>query len=336
LTEKSEKFTNKMSFQKILRLHQVATSTCHQSTIRHLSLFRRYIKDFGIESPAYTVINPILATNLKKSSLDVRDFPVKIQVPNYVFNEQDDQEVPPPDQFVINTKEDIIKIRHASSIAAHCVRLAYEILQPGTSTLHLNDILHKEILSKAAYPSILGYKDFPYSISTSVNNVAAHGLPDDRLLEHGDLVSLDVTVYANGVHGLCGSTFLIGDNTKDDPIARHLKSVAQECLHCGISACRPGGTLIDIGAAISKQARKRHLNVIPNLTGHGIGTFFHCPPDVYNVLNNYPGSLLPGILKYRGRTDPFFEDIISYPYHGGQKSDIISYPISRQKKDRIF
>ena len=83
-----------------------------------------------------------------------------------------------------------------------------------------------------AYPSVLGFNNFPKSISTSVNNVACHGLPDDRPLENGDIISIDVTVYKNGFHGVCGSTYVIG-NVKNNPIVRYLRSVAEECLYKG-------------------------------------------------------------------------------------------------------
>ena len=142
---------------------------------------------------------------------------------------------------------------------------------------------------------MLGFNNFPKSISTSVNNVACHGLPDERPLENGDIISIDVTVYKNGFHGVCGSTFVVG-NVKNNPIVRYLRSVAEECLYKGISACRPGSMFIDIGADIGKFARKRHIKVIPTLTGHGIGKYFHCQPDIFHVMNNYPGVMKPGEL----------------------------------------
>ena len=157
------------------------------------------------------------------------------------------------------------------------------MLRPGITTSHLNDVIHEEIISNGAYPSVLGFKNFPKSISCSVNNVACHGVPDDRPLEEGDIVSFDVTVFKDGFHGVCGSTVVVGDQKNDDPIGRFLRSVAEESVFRGIAACQPGKLVLDIGADISKFCRKRHVKAIPNLTGHGIGTYFHCAPDVYHV-----------------------------------------------------
>merc|ERR1719468_66159 len=168
--------------------------------------------------------------------------------------------------------------------------MVYLIIDPS-----LNDLLHQEIVSRNAYPSVLGFKQFPKAISTSVNNVACHGVPDNRPLEHGDIVSVDVTVYKDGFHGVCGRTFVIGKVT-NNPIVRYLKSAAEECMFRGIAACLPGSRLIDIGAEIGKFSKKRNIKVIPTLNGHGIGKYFHCYPDVYHVLNNYPGKLKPGMV----------------------------------------
>ena len=252
---------------------------------RSLSLFRRHIKAFGYKTPPFSIIKPVLANSFEKvaqgSSQDL---------PDYVNGPDED----PPEDFIIYDSDQIEKIRKASKLAAHCARIAPEVLRPGITTSHLNDVIHDEILSNGAYPSVLGFKKFPKSISCSVNNVACHGVPDDRPLEEGDIVSFDVTVFKDGFHGVCGSTFVIGDNKNDDPIGRFLRSVAEESVFRGIAACQPGKLVLDIGADISKFCRKRHVKAIPSLTGHGIGHYFHCAPDVYHVMNNFPGVLKPG------------------------------------------
>lgn len=276
----------KRSLLKLLLLRQ---RWCQQT--RSFSLFGRNINDFGLEKPPYSVINPLLASKNDATLTElINELSKKgTKIPSYVHGENEN---PPPDTITYNA-EDVSRIRAAAKLAAHCVRIAPDILRPGTTTNQLNDELHKEIVSKGGYPSVLGYKNFPKAVSTSVNNVACHGIPDDRPVEPGDLVSLDVTVFKDGFHGVCGSTILV-ESSKCDPIARYLRSVAEECLFRGISACRPGCLLIDIGAGIGKFARQRYIKVIPPLTGHGIGQYFHSSPDVYHVMNNYPGTMTPG------------------------------------------
>ena len=251
---------------------------------RSLSLFRRHIKEFGYQIPPYSIIKPVLANTYEKVVQGTSK-----DLPDYVNGPDED----PPEGFIIYDSEQVAKIRQASKLAAHCVRIAPEVLRSGISTSHLNDVIHEEIIQNGAYPSVLGFRNFPKSISCSVNNVACHGVPDDRPLEDGDIVSFDVTVYKDGYHGVCGSTFVIGEAAKD-PIGRFLRSVAEESVFRGIQACQPGKLVLDIGAEISKFCRKRHVKAIPNLTGHGIGKYFHCAPDVYHVMNNFPGVLKPG------------------------------------------
>ena len=260
---------------------------CH-SHKRSYSILRKHITEFGIETSNYTVIDPVLGTNFEKTDF-AKDIPKQISRPKYVLG----MDEPLPYLPIVYDKDQIHRIRVAASIAAHCVRLAPDILQPGSTTLQLNDALHQEILSKGAYPSILGFRKFPKSISTSVNNVACHGIPDDRPLEVGDLVSVDVNVFKDGFHGVCGTTVIVGQ-LDADPLTRYLRSVAEELLFKGISACKGGGFMLDIGAEISKFCRKRHVKVIPTLTGHGVGEYLHTAPDVYHVTNDYFGQLRPG------------------------------------------
>jgi methionyl aminopeptidase len=124
-------------------------------------------------------------------------------------------------------------------------------------------------------------------------NVAAHGVPDDRPLEDGDVVNIDVSVYLDGFHGDCAETFLVGNG---DSASRGLVSAARECLFQGIGACGPGEPIRKIGHAIHHFAKRRRVNPIPVLCGHGIGAYFHGPPDVYHALNSYPGLQQPGMV----------------------------------------
>lgn len=159
--------------------------------------------------------------------------------------------------------------------------------------MQLDKELHSEIVSRGAYPSQLNFSGFPKSVSASVNDVAVHGVPCDRPLEAGDLVSVDVTTFLHGFHADCSRTFVVGGRC--DAAGLHLVSAAQELLFHGVSACGPGEPLTKVGHAVHRLARRRGVQVVPKLLGHGIGRHFHAPPDVYHVLNNYPGRMLPGM-----------------------------------------
>ena len=257
---------------------------CHAHK-RLFSVFQKHISEFGIEPPPFTVINPVLL-DIEESKINIPD---DISIPKFI-QENEDQYFHKPN---IYDKDEIEGTRLAASIANRCVRLAPEILQPGSTTLKLNDVLHQEILSKGAYPSILGFQNFPKSISTNVNNIACHGIPDDRPLEDGDIVSVDVNVFKDGFHGICGSSIIVGQ-CQNDPLVRYIKTVSEELLFRGISACKGGGLFLDIGAEISKFSRKRHVKVLPELSGHGIGKYLHETPEIFHVINDYPGLLKPG------------------------------------------
>ena len=135
--------------------------------------------------------------------------------------------------------------------------------------------------------------DYSCVFLSTVNNIAAHGIPDSRPLESGDILNIDVTVYLDGFHGDCSDTFLVG---QVDEHAKNLVSVTRGCLEEGIKACGPGKWLRGIGHAIQKHAKKNKCTTVPLFLGHGIGDFFHGPPDIYHCLNNYPGQMKPGMV----------------------------------------
>nr|CAD7457988.1 unnamed protein product [Timema tahoe] len=164
--------------------------------------------------------------------------------------------------------------------------------QVGKTTDDIDKLVHKLAIDNEAYPSPLHYKGFPKSVCTSVNNVACHGIPDDRPLEDGDIINIDVTVYLNGFHGDCSSTFLVGNV---DEKGRKLVQVTKECLYRAIEHCKPGRFFNSLGEEIENTARKFGLTVIPAFAGHGIGSYFHGPPDIYHCYNSYPGRMLPGM-----------------------------------------
>jgi methionyl aminopeptidase len=181
---------------------------------------------------------------------------------------------PAGDGRLVRTADEIERMRGASAAAARVLsRLAPEVCV-GVTTDDLDAIAHDAYLAEGGYPSTLGYRGFPKSICTSVNEVVAHGIPDDRPLADGDIVNCDVTIYLDGVHGDCSATFLVGDV---DAGTRHLVEVTRRCLDLGIATVHPGARVRDIGRAIQAEADEHGYGVVRELGGHDIGAAFHGP-----------------------------------------------------------
>ncbi len=164
------------------------------------------------------------------------------------------------------------RLRRACRAAARVLRVGSEAVRPGITTDALDDLCHAETVRLGGYPSPLGYRGFPKSICTSVNEVICHGIPDSRALEPGDIVNLDVTVFLDGMHGDCSATFLVGEV---DARGQELVRVARECLERGVAAVRPGRPVGDIGRAIEPHAVRHGFGVVRSYCGHGIGASFH-------------------------------------------------------------
>lgn len=192
----------------------------------------------------------------------------------------------------IKSKEAIPRMRESGRLAAQILKKCGDLVAPGITTDELDRFAHNEIIKAQAYPSPLRYEGFPKSICTSVNNVACHGIPDARELVSGDIINVDVTVFYQRYHGDCSKTFLVGDV---DEKGRELVRVAEECRDIGIQVCGPGVNLTEIGAAIEAHARQFGYTVAPAFCGHGIGTYFHGPPDIYHGRNQFAGTMEPGM-----------------------------------------
>ncbi len=163
-------------------------------------------------------------------------------------------------------------MRIAGEIAAGAMHTAGAAIAPGVTTDELDRIAHEYMCDHGAYPSSLGYRGFPKSICSSVNEVICHGIPDSRRLEDGDLVKLDVTAYKNGVHGDNCYTFYCGDVAQP---ARELTVHTQEALNRAIKAVRPGRPISVIGRVIESYAKRFGYGVVRDYTGHGVHTQFH-------------------------------------------------------------
>jgi methionyl aminopeptidase len=172
----------------------------------------------------------------------------------------------------VQTPDGIEKIRTAGKIAAEAIQLVGSHAKPGITTDELDRIGHEYLISRGAYPSTLGYRGYPKSLCSSVNEVICHGIPDDTVLEDGDIINIDITAYLDGYHGDSNYTFIVGQAT--DEVA-NLVERTKIALDRGIAAVAPGREVNIIGRTIEAYAKRFGYGVVRDFTGHGIGQSFH-------------------------------------------------------------
>jgi methionyl aminopeptidase len=172
----------------------------------------------------------------------------------------------------VKNPEQVEKIRAAGKIAAQAIELAGNSIQVGMTTNQLDVIVHDYLISQGAYPSTLGYRGFPKSCCTSVNEIICHGIPDDLEIQDGDIVNIDVTAYLDGFHGDSNKTFKVG-NVSDE--VSLLVDRTRESLDRAIAAVMPGRQINVIGRTIESYAKRFNYGVVRDFTGHGIGEAFH-------------------------------------------------------------
>ncbi len=172
----------------------------------------------------------------------------------------------------VKTKEKIEKIRTAGKLAAQAIELAGSSIKVGMSTNELDVIVHDFLISNGAYPSTLGYRGFPKSCCTSVNEIICHGIPDDLEIQDGDIVNIDVTAYLDGFHGDSNQTFKVGNVSEEVSL---LVDRTKESLERAIASVMPGRPINVIGRTIESYAKRFGYGVVRDFTGHGIGEAFH-------------------------------------------------------------
>lgn len=195
---------------------------------------------------------------------------------------------------MIKTPEEIVKMRVAGQMAASVLDVVQDHVKAGITTEELDDICHRYIVDGLkAYPAPLHYNGFPKATCISVNHVACHGIPKDRILKRGDIVNIDITVIKDGYHGDTSRMFFVG---APSVLAFRLCRAAAACLYLGIDAAQPGARLGDIGAAIEENARRYGYSVVEEFCGHGIGQGFHEEPMVLHFGTKGTGlELVPGM-----------------------------------------
>lgn len=207
--------------------------------------------------------------NLKPGKISPRRLvPAHIDRPEYMYH-SGPEVITASD---IKTPETIEKIRKAGQIAAQALQAVGEAIRPGVTTDELDRIGHDFIISRDAYPSCLGYMGFPKSLCTSINEVICHGIPDDRPLEDGDIINVDITAYYDGVHGDTCAMFEVGTVDEESHL---LIERTREAMMRGIKAVRPGREINVIGRVIESYAHRFNYGVVRDYTGHGVGEAFH-------------------------------------------------------------
>jgi methionyl aminopeptidase len=172
----------------------------------------------------------------------------------------------------VRNPAEVEKIRAAGKIAAKAIALAGAAAKPGVTTDQLDKIVHEYVVNMGAYPSTLGYRNYPKSCCTSINEVICHGIPDDTVLEDGDIVNIDVTAFLDGYHGDSNQTFEVGRVSQE---VHDLAERTREALVRGMSVVAPGREVNVIGRAIESYAKRFGYGVVRDFTGHGIGEAFH-------------------------------------------------------------
>jgi len=197
-----------------------------------------------------------------------RQVPASIPRPEYVGK-------PAPERYTageVKPPEVIEAMRVACRIAALALAEVGAAVAPGVTTDELDRIGHEFMIDHGAYPSTLGYRGYPKSLCTSVNEVICHGIPDSTVLVEGDICNVDVTAYIGGVHGDTNATFCVGEVDEE---AALLVERTHEAMMRGIKAVAPGRPINVIGRVIESYAKRFGYGVVRDFTGHGIGTAFH-------------------------------------------------------------
>ncbi|WP_189259782.1 type I methionyl aminopeptidase [Lentzea flava] len=197
-----------------------------------------------------------------------RQVPSRIVRPEYVDKPAPQKSTDP----WVQTPEIIEAMRVAGRLAAQALQEAGKVVVPGVTTDEIDAVAHEFLCDNGAYPSTLGYRGFPKSCCTSLNEVICHGIPDSTVVEDGDIVNIDVTAFIGGVHGDTNATFLAGNVAEEN---RLLVERTHEATMRAIKAVKPGREINVIGRVIEAYAKRFGYGVVRDFTGHGIGRSFH-------------------------------------------------------------
>ena len=196
--------------------------------------------------------------------------------------------------IILKSRQEIEKMRKSNALVAAILEELAKKIRPGVKTIELDRLSEQMALKRGARPAFKGYRGYPYSLCTSVNSEVVHGMPSERELKEGDIVSLDFGVLHDGYYGDAAVTVPVGEIS---PAARRLLRVTEEALYRGISAARAGNRIGDISAAIQGHVEAAGFSVVRDLVGHGIGKSLHEDPQVPNYGSSGRGiELKPGMV----------------------------------------
>ena len=181
--------------------------------------------------------------------------------------------------IIVKSPSEIAAMRRAGGVVASILKILSSEIKVGMTTRQLDEIAMRELERYGARPSFKGYRGFPAALCVSINNEVVHGIPGDRVIQEGDLVSLDFGAIVDGFHGDAALTVGVGNIS---PQAKQLLQITRSCLESGISVAHPGAHLSDISAAIQHYAESMGLSVVREYTGHGIGREMHEEPQIPN------------------------------------------------------
>ena len=191
--------------------------------------------------------------------------------------------------ITIRTQEEIEILRKAGEIVGETHHYLEKFIKPGITTKELDKLAYDFIISKGATPSCLGYEGYPATLCTSINEEVVHGIPSNRKLKNGDIITIDIVACYKGYHGDSAWTYAVGSI---DDAKKYMMEHTEKALFEGLSAIKPGNRIGDISHAIEEYATKHHMGVVRELVGHGVGTDMHESPDVPNYGKAGTGPLL--------------------------------------------
>ena len=195
---------------------------------------------------------------------------------------------------ILKSRQEIEKMRKSNAIVAVILEELRKKIRPGVKTIELDRLSEELALKKGARPAFKGYRGYPYSLCTSVNSEVVHGMPSDKELKEGDIVSLDFGILNDGYYGDAAVTVPVGEIT---PAAKRLLRVTEEALYRGIAEVKAGNRIGDISAAIQGHVEASGYSVVRDLVGHGIGKSLHEDPQVPNYGSSGRGvELKPGMV----------------------------------------
>jgi methionyl aminopeptidase len=177
------------------------------------------------------------------------------------------------------TDEEVELMKRSNELVTNTIAEVAKHIQPGVTTKFLDKVAEDFIRSNGGIPGFLGYGDFPNTLCTSVNEQVVHGIPNDKPLNNGDVISVDCGVLLNGFYGDCAFTFAVGEISEE---AKRLLAVTRECLFIGAQYAVVGNRMGDVGFAVQSHAEKNGYSVVREMVGHGLGRHLHERPEVPN------------------------------------------------------